>query len=130
VSADVSRVTANISTSLDGAVCGPNDGGENPLGDEGERLHGWVYDLASWRRMQGIEGGETNRDGGMFAGSVENDGAVVMGRRMFGDGTRLFDAFDGGPVELERTRVIESPAVTHLRYRVGNAPRRAAGRDA
>ena len=37
---------------------------------------------------------------------------------LIGDGVRLFD--DPGPdqVELERTQVIESPAVTHLRYRV------------
>ena len=37
---------------------------------------------------------------------------------LIGDGVRLFD--DPGPdqVELERTQVIDSPAVTHLRYRV------------
>jgi dihydrofolate reductase len=36
---------------------------------------------------------------------------------LLGDGVRLFD--DGiGQVELECTRVVESPAVTHLRYRV------------
>ena len=36
---------------------------------------------------------------------------------LLGGGTRLFD--DGGrDVELERTRVLDSPAVTHLRYRV------------
>ena len=34
-----------------------------------------------------------------------------------GDGVRLFDHIDP-TVELEATRVIESPTVTHLRYRV------------
>jgi dihydrofolate reductase len=34
-----------------------------------------------------------------------------------GDGVRLFDRLDP-TVELEATRVIESPTVTHLRYRV------------
>jgi dihydrofolate reductase len=34
-----------------------------------------------------------------------------------GDGVRLFDNLDER-VKLEPTRVIESPAVTHLRYRV------------
>lgn len=33
-------------------------------------------------------------------------------------GVRLFDQVGPGEVELEPTRVVESPAVTHLRYRV------------
>lgn len=38
---------------------------------------------------------------------------------LLGDGVRLFEDHLGSEqVELERTRVIESPAVTHLRYRV------------
>ncbi|WP_254532856.1 dihydrofolate reductase family protein [Natrinema gelatinilyticum] len=212
----MSLVTANISTSLDGFVCGPNDSRENPLGDGGERLHEWVYDLASWREIHGIEGGETNRDDEIFAESIENVGAVVMGRRMFdngegpwgddpyeghwgdeppfgvpvfvlthhareplemaggttftfvtdgieraielamdaagggdisiaggastirqtleagmldvleihlvpillGNGIRLFERSDVDGIELERTRVVESPVVTHLRYRL------------
>jgi dihydrofolate reductase len=37
---------------------------------------------------------------------------------LLGDGVRLFDALDPERVKLERTRVIDSPTVTHLRYRV------------
>ena len=38
---------------------------------------------------------------------------------LLGDGVRLFENHLGAPpAELECTRVIESPAVTHLRYRV------------
>ena len=38
---------------------------------------------------------------------------------LLGDGVRLFEDHVGGePPELERTRVIDSPAVTHLGYRV------------
>ena len=36
---------------------------------------------------------------------------------LLGAGTRLFDAV-GPDVRLERDRVVDSPAVTHLRYRV------------
>lgn len=36
---------------------------------------------------------------------------------LLGDGIRLFDVL-GGPVELEKLRVVDSPTVTHLRYRV------------
>jgi len=35
-----------------------------------------------------------------------------------GGGVRLFDRIGPDPIELEATRVIESPTVTHLRYRV------------
>jgi dihydrofolate reductase len=35
---------------------------------------------------------------------------------LLGDGTLLFDRLETGPVELEATRVIASPSVTHLRY--------------
>ena len=37
---------------------------------------------------------------------------------LLGDGVRLFDNLETGPVELESTRVIESPGATHLDYRV------------
>lgn len=37
---------------------------------------------------------------------------------LFGGGRRLFDHTGTGKIELESTRVIESPGVTHLRFRV------------
>lgn len=37
---------------------------------------------------------------------------------LLGDGVRLFDGIDPDAVELEVTRVIDSPRVTHLKYRV------------
>jgi hypothetical protein len=35
-----------------------------------------------------------------------------------GGGILLFDQIDAEQIQLEATRVIESPGVTHLRYRV------------
>ena len=63
----------------------------------GERLHEWVYDLASWREMHGMEGGKSGRDDEILAESIENVGAVVMGRRMFdnGEGPWGDDPFEG-----------------------------------
>jgi dihydrofolate reductase len=40
---------------------------------------------------------------------------------LLGDGVRLFDGIDPGRVSLERARVMDSPRVTHLGYRVVNA---------
>ena len=43
----MAKVTSDMSMSLDGFIAGHNDGPERPLGDGGDRLHRWVYDLAS-----------------------------------------------------------------------------------
>ena len=37
---------------------------------------------------------------------------------LLGSGERLLDGLGGAPVGFERTRVLEAPGVTHLRYRV------------
>jgi dihydrofolate reductase len=37
---------------------------------------------------------------------------------MLGGGIRLFDQVDPELIQLEGTRVVESPGVTHLKYRV------------
>lgn len=79
----MARVTADMSMSLDGFITGPNDGVERPLGEGGERLHEWIYGLASWRERHGLAGGESNRDAEVIDESFKNVGAVVMGRRMF-----------------------------------------------
>src|SRR5690606_27179603 len=38
-------VSADISMSLDGYIAGPNDIPEQGLGEGGERLHEWLYNL-------------------------------------------------------------------------------------
>jgi len=37
---------------------------------------------------------------------------------LLGGGVRLFDHLGPEPIELERTRVIEAPDVTHLTFRI------------
>lgn len=37
---------------------------------------------------------------------------------LLGDGVGLFDHLGGEPIDLEIVRVVDSPAVTHLRYRI------------
>jgi dihydrofolate reductase len=204
------KVVADITTSLDGFIAGPNDGPELPLGEGGEHLHQWLFDLASWREPHGLAGGKTNRDSEVLDEAFKAAGAIVLGRRMFdnahgwgenppfhmpvfvltheargpeakeggttftfvtdgiesaleqaraaagdrnvnvaggantigqflqaglldeiqihiapmllGDGIRLFEHLGAGQIELERTRVIDSPGVTHLRFRVVKSP--------
>jgi len=73
--------------SLDGFTTGPNPGLEEPLGVGGERLHEWIFGLASWRASHGESGGETGPDDDLLKESVEANGAIIMGRRMFSGGS-------------------------------------------
>ncbi len=77
------KVLFDISMSLDGFIAGPNDDVERPLGEGGDRLHEWAYDLASWRERHGLEGGKVNTDAEILDEAFRNTGAVVMGRHMF-----------------------------------------------
>jgi dihydrofolate reductase len=80
------KVVAEISTSLDGYVAGPDPTLEEPLGVGGEQLHEWVVRLKSFREPHGLPGGETGPEDDFFAEAVNATGAVVMGRRMFSGG--------------------------------------------
>ncbi len=80
------EVIARLAMSLDGYVAGPDSGREHPLGIGGERLHQWLYGLRTFRRMQGMEGGDTGPDDQLIAAWIERPGAVVMGHGMFING--------------------------------------------
>jgi dihydrofolate reductase len=80
----MSKLRLRISMSLDGFVAGPNQSVDNPLGIGGMRLHEWVFPLANWRAMHGMEGGEVNESSPIIEESLVNIGATVMGRNMFG----------------------------------------------
>ncbi len=85
----MAKLTFEITMSLDGFVAGPNPTLEQPLGEGGDRLHQWAYGLRSWRESHGLEGGEENPDSDLLAESIRNNGAILMGRKMFsgGEGT-------------------------------------------
>jgi dihydrofolate reductase len=80
----MSKLRLKISMSLDGFVAGPEQSIENPLGIGGMRLHEWVFSLRPWRAAHGMEGGEVNESAAVVEESLENIGATIMGRNMFG----------------------------------------------
>lgn len=82
----MSRLKFQISVSLDGFVAGPNQSETDPLGEGGEGLHEWVFNLAAWRKPHGREGGEVNASTPVFEEATANVGATIMGRGMFGGG--------------------------------------------
>ena len=74
----------DISMSLDGFIAGPNPSREDPLGQGGEQLHEWGVRLATWRSSHGYEGGDTGPDDDIMAETMQDVGAIIVGRRMFG----------------------------------------------
>lgn len=80
----MARLRFQISMSLDGFIAGPNQSEENPLGEGGAQLHEWALRLAAWRAPHGHEGGEVNASSKVLEESLDNIGATLMGRNMFG----------------------------------------------
>ncbi|MCU1541208.1 MAG: 5-amino-6-(5-phosphoribosylamino)uracil reductase [Arthrobacter sp.] len=70
----MSRVTCDLTISLDGFAAGPNQSPADPLGEGGELLHRWMFE-------------EPQYNAAALEGILEAD-AYIMGRNMFaGPGT-------------------------------------------
>lgn len=77
------RVMFDMSMSLDGYIAGPHVSVEQGLGEGGERLHEWLYGLASWRERHGLAGGTSDTDAEVLDEGLRTTGAIIMGRHMF-----------------------------------------------
>jgi dihydrofolate reductase len=75
----MSKIIAQMTTSIDGYVTGPNDGPGRGLGDGGERLHYWVFG-GPWSYDQPPSGTATGVDKDFLDGASERVGAVIAGR--------------------------------------------------
>lgn len=86
------KVNFDVAVSLDGYLAGPNPRFEEPLGDNGEKVHEWMFKTAGWRESHGVEEpGEVTRDDEIVRERTENVGAYIMGREMFGGGPGGWD---------------------------------------
>jgi len=73
-----------FTVSLDGFGAGPDQSLEHPLGVGAEAMHGWAVKTRSFKTLFGRDGGETGVDDDAVARGVENIGAWILGRNMFG----------------------------------------------
>ncbi len=82
----MSRLRVNtFAISLDGYGAGPDQGIENPLGVGGTGLHQWFFPTRTFQQVVlGKDGGSTGIDDDFAARGMENVGAWIMGRNMFG----------------------------------------------
>jgi dihydrofolate reductase len=64
------KVVIEMSMSLDGYIAGPNDNPQQGMGEDGERLHDWMFDDPSvYERV--------------YRDLVNETGAVILGRRTY-----------------------------------------------
>src|SRR5687767_10903264 len=75
----MTKVTAGITTSLDGYITGPNDGPGRGLGEGGERLHYWVFG-GPWSYGEELNGSPTGADKEFLDEAIDRVGAIVGGR--------------------------------------------------
>jgi dihydrofolate reductase len=77
------KVTA-FTISLDGYGAGPDQTLEHPMGTGAEGLHAWMRTTKMFHQMIGKEGGSEGPDNDIANQSMEQCGAWIMGRNMFG----------------------------------------------
>ena len=78
----MTKITAGITVSLDGYVTGPNDGPGRGLGEDGERLHYWVFG-GPWSYGREESGEATGADKEFLDGAFARLGAVIGGRNTY-----------------------------------------------
>ena len=77
----MTKVVLGMSVSLDG-IAGPKTADEDGMAVF-EAVLGWVFPLRSWRKEQGMEGGEDSVDSRVWADNFARFGPQIIGRTMF-----------------------------------------------
>jgi dihydrofolate reductase len=75
---------AGFGVSLDGFSAGTEQSLDDPLGKRGPEIFQWFFHTKSFCEMHGREGGSVDRDDEFARRSMENFGAFILGRNMFG----------------------------------------------
>jgi dihydrofolate reductase len=75
---------SSFAISLDGYGAGPRQSLDNPMGAGGMALHEWAFATRTFQTMFGNDGGATGVDDRFAARGLENLGAWILGRNMFG----------------------------------------------
>lgn len=75
---------AGFGFSIDGYSAGVEQSLNDPLGKGGPQIFQWFFHTRTFRAMQNGEGGSTDTDDQYARRSMENFGAFILGRNMFG----------------------------------------------
>ena len=83
----MSKVFVDVGISLDGFIAGPNGGANNPLGDNGLKIHEWMFKQKAFLEHLNLPGnGETGEDNDIVEKTFNRIGANIMGKKMFIEG--------------------------------------------
>jgi len=131
----MTKITAAITTSVEGYVAGPNDGPGQGLGEGGERLHYWVFG-GPWTYEQEPKGEPTGEDAAWLSETFGRVGAVVAGRTTYEASGRWGDENPFGvPLFIVTHRPQEEPEggdftfVSGVREAVERAARAAGEKE-
>jgi len=112
-------VIANITTSVDGYITGPDDGPGKGLGEGGERLHYWVFG-GQWSYENEPRGEPTGDDADWLNEVSSRIGAVVGGRTTYEAARHWGDENPWGlPFFIVTHRPEEEPEGGHFNFVAG-----------
>lgn len=75
---------AGFGVSLDGFSAGVEQSLSDPLGKKGPEIFQWFFHTKTFNAMQGMDGGSLDVDDEFASRAMENFGAFILGRNMFG----------------------------------------------
>jgi dihydrofolate reductase len=75
---------AGFGVSLDGFSAGAEQTLSDPLGKRGSEIFQWFFHTRTFRSMHGQDGGSSDIDDEFARRSMDNFGAFILGRNMFG----------------------------------------------
>lgn len=75
---------AGFGVSIDGFSAGPEQSLDDPLGKRGPEIFQWFFHTKMFHAMHGQEGGSLDVDNAFAHRALENFGAFILGRNMFG----------------------------------------------
>ena len=110
------KVSVGLTMSLDGFIAGPNDGPERPLGEGG--VESAVEQAKQAAGAKDVAVGAASIAQQCIRAGLLDVVNVNLVPVLLGGGVRLFEHLGTTPIDLESTRVIEAPGVTHLTFRV------------
>lgn len=124
------KVTATITTSVDGYITGPNDGPGRGLGEGGTALHWWVFG-GPWDYGDATKGEATGEDKAWLEEAGRDAGAVIAGRWTYESAEHWGDRNPFGlPFFIVTHRPEEQPPGDEFRFVGGLEEALVAAREA